>query len=864
MLKRLLCGLCWLPFSLLADDKNPVATGTFPGPKYSTELAALASPVNNQADFLRWAQANKALLGMSEQSDIALKAAITESNGYSLYRIQQTINSLDVFGHQTVMLFLHGQPVSAHQNTTALTADAPLDLATWQSVVQQTLKQQQISYDGTLHIKPLYWPQEDKLTAAAQVDGQLRYQQIDYPYTLFISANGEVLHKLPTRLQFSYKLIDADQMCSRMGYSDPTTVDRLLQLANVYTSRYTPASSAAEASTAASKKLATLFDQVSLFMAEHFGSAQYDPVDESIVFAFVGSKMFHYQQGSSVSCVGRNDNSNAFFGVVTNAYGEYVGLVQVHSPLLQNPEVIMHELAHGIIAFSSELIYQDEPGALNEAFGDIAGVSFVAWLNNRLDAPAQSDWALRLVNEVIRDFRAPRRANNNPDHYLDRYVGSKDHGGVHINSSIVNHAFYLLAEGGQHRRLGGIEVPKIGVSKALKLWHYASTNIMTPTSDFRDARYAVAEAAEIIYGKYSAERTAVHKAFDAVGIKGSWSENIPPKPVPKAEPNPEPKAEPVPMPKPLPKTELPPAGPDNKVPPSKPLPPSSPTSDATAIQFGVVITGLLLCYGLWLLIKRARPGQQVQSQYQAYQYAAAPAADIAAEALPAQQPLLYLHTPTQRFALSQAQLQTGVSVGRSTDAGITLNHPSVSSKHLRIFQRNKQLFIEDCNSSYGTKLDGKALAAHSAVKVTLPVRISLADLDCLLSANDSRPVGDVATPASNDTAVSQLRLKMGARQLTLNSAKLNAKPFSLGRAADNNCEISHAAVSSHHGCIFYADQKWFYKDLGSSYGSAIKHQQQLVKVVAGKAVPLDGVAELYLADFCITIEYDDDDGVVTL
>ena len=860
MLMRWLCWLCWLPFTLLADDRDPITSGSLPGPQYSTEMAALASPVNNQADFVRWALANKAMLGMSEQSDIRLKAAITEPNGYSLYRIQQTINSLDVFGHHSVLLFLDGQPVSAHKNTTALPADVPLDLPTWQAVVQQTLAQQQLSYAGDLHIKPVYWRQDDKLAAAAKVDGQLSYQQVDYPFTLFISANGEVLHKLPTRLQFSYKLIDVDQMCSRMGYSDPTTVDKLLQLANVYNARYAPADSVAEASTAASKQLATLFDQVSLFMAEHFGSAQYDPVDESIVFAFVGSKMFHYQQGSSVSCVGRGDNSNAFFAVVTNAYGDYVGLVQVHSPLLQNPEVIMHELAHGIIAFSSELIYQDESGALNEAFGDIAGVSFVAWLNNRLDAPVASDWALRLINEVIRDFRAPRRANNNPDHYLDRYVGSKDHGGVHINSSIVNHAFYLLAEGGQHRRLGGIEVPKLGMQKALKLWHYASANIMTPTSDFRDARYAVAEAAEIIYGKYSPERTAVHKAFDAVGIKGSWSENIPPKPTPKVEPKAEPT--PVPEPKPVPKAELPPAGPDIKVPPAKSVPPSSPAADSAAIQLGVAIAGLLLCYGLWLLIKRARPGQAVQSQYQAYQYAAAPAPDIAVAAVSAQPPLLYLHTPTQRFALSQAQLQAEVSVGRGTDANITLNHASVSTQHLRIFQRNKQIFIEDCGSSYGTKIDGKAVSAYSAVKVTLPVSITLADFECLLSASDS--MAGAERPEHNETTVSQLRLKMGARQLTLNSAKLNAKPFSLGRAADNNCEIAHPAVSSHHGCIFYAKQQWFYQDLGSSYGSAIKRHQQLVKLEAGKAVPLDSVAELYLADFCIVIENCSTDGVVTL
>ncbi|WP_333609410.1 M4 family metallopeptidase, partial [Arsukibacterium sp.] len=606
-----------------------------------------------------------------------------------------------------------------------------------------------------------------------------------------------------------------------------------------------------QASTTASQKLATLFDQVGRFMAEHFGSAQFDPVDNSIVYAFVGSKMFHHQHGASVSCAGSSTNPNAFFAVVSNAFGEELGLVQVHSPLLQNPEVIMHELAHGIIAFSSELVYLGESGALNEAFSDIAGVSFVAWLNNRLAAPEQTDWLIRLVSTVIRDFRFPQRANNNPDHYLERYVGTKNNGGVHINSSIVNHAFYLLAEGGSHRRLGGVEVPKIGMQKALKIWHYATTKIMTPTSDFRNARYAVAEAAEIIYGQYSPERTAVHKAFDAVGIKGSWSENVPPKPVPIPLPEPDikPQPEPIPAPSPQPKAEVP----EVKVPPVTPTPPSAPVAAFSQLHFFIAFAAVMSALGLLLLLKRSRPGHSAQSRYHAYQYAASPTADLAMAARSdAQQAIMHLQTPTQRFELSQSQLQAGVTIGRAAQAVISLAHPAVSSQHLRIFLRGKQLYIQDLGSRYGTSVNGVVLPAHQDMPVELPAKLMLADLDCLLSGTDiiaPRPVAAHVQAA----ALCWLRLADSQNERTLNSVTLATRPCSLGRADDNDYVIKHPSVSSHHGQIFYQHPNWFYQDLGSSYGSSIESSAQRTTLQPGSPVKLEGAAKLYLADFAIRI-----------
>ena len=42
-------------------------------------------------------------------------------------------------------------------------------------------------------------------------------------------------------------------------------------------------------------------------------------------------------------------------------------------------------------------------------------------------------------------------AFGDPDHYSIRFTGTGDNGGVHINSGIPNHAFYLAVDGGTNR-----------------------------------------------------------------------------------------------------------------------------------------------------------------------------------------------------------------------------------------------------------------------------------------------------------------------------------------------------------------------------------------------------------------------------
>ena len=103
-------------------------------------------------------------------------------------------------------------------------------------------------------------------------------------------------------------------------------------------------------------------------------------------------------------------------------------------------------------------------------------------------------------------------------------VTADDAGGVHTNSSIMNHAFYLAAAG----------LPNaIGTAKAEQIWYRADTTKLSPTSQFLDARYALIQSADELYGLNSQDSQVVAAAMDAVEIYDGQTNPIPgPVPVP--------------------------------------------------------------------------------------------------------------------------------------------------------------------------------------------------------------------------------------------------------------------------------------------------------------------------------------------
>jgi thermolysin len=185
-------------------------------------------------------------------------------------------------------------------------------------------------------------------------------------------------------------------------------------------------------------------------------------------------------------------------------------------------DVVAHELTHGVTDYSSQLIYANESGALNEAFSDIMGTAVTFFFNQPGTGSGAADYVL--ANDVvrpggIRSMENPR-ALGDPDHYSIRFTGTVDNGGVHTNSTIVSHAYYLSIEGGTNRT-SGLSVQGIGAAnreQMEKTFYRAFTQLMPAGSTFATARAATSRAAQDLYGTNSAVERALIQAWTAVGV----------------------------------------------------------------------------------------------------------------------------------------------------------------------------------------------------------------------------------------------------------------------------------------------------------------------------------------------------------
>ncbi|MFO0654613.1 MAG: M4 family metallopeptidase [Polyangia bacterium] len=244
----------------------------------------------------------------------------------------------------------------------------------------------------------------------------------------------------------------------------------------------------------------------------------------------------HFTFNSGFSCDG--DNA-AWLGDPYNqmVYGD--GDATMFKPLSLAIDVTAHELTHAVTDKTSSLVYSNESGALNEAMSDIFGAIAEAWKasggsasgNPASITPTANTWKIGeeiaqagLSGGALRFMNNPTADAYSKDHYPERITGSSDNGGVHGNSGIANLAFYLLSQGGSHPRAKTTTVVTgIGIEKAAKIFYQANTSILTSSANFQAARNATAQAAQTLYGSCSAEWTNTHKAWDAVGVTGTWT-----------------------------------------------------------------------------------------------------------------------------------------------------------------------------------------------------------------------------------------------------------------------------------------------------------------------------------------------------
>ncbi len=210
---------------------------------------------------------------------------------------------------------------------------------------------------------------------------------------------------------------------------------------------------------------------------------------------------------------------NAFWNGQQMVYGDGDG--QLFERFTIAVDVIGHELTHGVTQYTSNLNYQNQSGALNESISDVFGSLVKQYkLNQNAD---EADWLIgeglftpNVKGIALRSMKAPGTAYDDPvlgkdpqPATMSGYVNtSQDNGGVHINSGIPNHAFYLLA-----RTLGGYAWEKAG-----QIWYTAATTKFKSDTDFQSAADLTFQVAGNLYGANSTEQKAVQNAWSGVGI----------------------------------------------------------------------------------------------------------------------------------------------------------------------------------------------------------------------------------------------------------------------------------------------------------------------------------------------------------
>ena len=213
------------------------------------------------------------------------------------------------------------------------------------------------------------------------------------------------------------------------------------------------------------------------------------------------------------------DYDNAFWDGERMVFGDGDG--EIFNRFTVSLSVIAHELTHGVTQYTANLVYQGQSGALNESVSDVFGA--LAEQNAAGQSVDQASWLIgeglftdQVEGSALRSMKTPGTAYDDdvlgqdpqPASMADYVDTTDDNGGVHLNSGIPNHAFYLAATA-----LGGNAWDAAG-----HIWYDTITGPLSPTASFADLAAATAAAASARFGDGSREHRAVREAWSTVGL----------------------------------------------------------------------------------------------------------------------------------------------------------------------------------------------------------------------------------------------------------------------------------------------------------------------------------------------------------
>ncbi|KAA1378421.1 M4 family metallopeptidase [Aeromicrobium fastidiosum] len=210
---------------------------------------------------------------------------------------------------------------------------------------------------------------------------------------------------------------------------------------------------------------------------------------------------------------------NAFWDGEQMVFGDGDG--QVFGRFTASLSVIGHELAHGVTQHTAALVYEGQSGALNESISDVFGA--LVEQHSRGQSAAEASWLIgeglftdQVEGSALRSMKAPGTAYDDdvlgkdpqPATMADYVDTTDDNGGVHLNSGIPNHAFYLVATA-----LGGHAWDAAG-----PIWYDTISGDLPATATFEQFGAATAAAATARFGDGSREHRAVREAWSTVGL----------------------------------------------------------------------------------------------------------------------------------------------------------------------------------------------------------------------------------------------------------------------------------------------------------------------------------------------------------
>jgi len=257
------------------------------------------------------------------------------------------------------------------------------------------------------------------------------------------------------------------------------------------------------------------------FWKNTFNRKSYDDKDTML------KSYVHYRSTANASLV------NAFWNGTVMSYGDGNTTTSILTAL----DVCGHEIGHGVCAATANLAYQNQSGAINEGLSDIWGACIEQYgRNGTLTGPyaaAVFTIAEDLGSSPFRSMSAPL-THGNPDTYLGtNWTTTGDEGtctpsstndecGVHNNSGVMNHWFYIVTAGQSGTNTAptpfSYNVTGIGMAKSSQIVYYAERDYLTSNATYLDMRNATLEVANNLYCGSSAEVIAVTNAWHAVNV----------------------------------------------------------------------------------------------------------------------------------------------------------------------------------------------------------------------------------------------------------------------------------------------------------------------------------------------------------